>query len=126
MTKKVPRFHKVKSPKKVELPPEKNTLPVLQQKEKAVGRKGQSIFFQMHTNNLIQMLEVVALDWSASRQPDDYICLEFTIPKAEAAITLSRLELSRADFFMKHKADLVEITLKNVVSMWADTLRFWR
>lgn len=100
--------------------------PKTQQKSENEPRKGQSIFLQMHTNNLIQLLEVVVLDWSATRQPDDYICLEFTLPKDVAEVPLKRLEISKADHWVTHKGDLVQITLKNVVSMWADTLRFWR
>ena len=85
----------------------------------------------MHIKNLVSIMDVVVYDWSAQRLPGDYICLEFVVPQEEAGITTQRLRITGAEFSEKPQVSMggnpgIRITLKNVLSLWVDSLRFWR
>jgi len=85
----------------------------------------------MHINNLISVMEMLVYDWSASRLPTDYICLEVIVSEEEAKLATERLRITGANFDSHPKKSSagvpgVEITLQNVLSFWVDTLRFWR
>ena len=76
-------------------------------------------------------MEVTCYDWSMMRLPNNYIHLEFVAPEEEAGIVMERLKITGADFHTCPLASAgghpgTRFTLQNVLSAWADSLRFWR